>query len=450
MDFFYFGTYNSIQEDTFFEGINELPGGSFFLVDLKKGAIEVNPQKYWEINLENKIRYKNDDQYSERYFEIFRNSVEIQLRSDVPVGSALSGGLDSSGIVCMISELMKEKNISQKQITFTATSDISQFDESFYANSVIKHANVEPYFTQPSHNQLLIDYSKLIWHQEEPFISTSIFAGWCVAKLVHENGVVVSLDGQGPDEMMGGYYPYASVLLQNIKSGNLSLFHSNLNYYRKQLNIHGINVILSIIRNSIPSSVKNTSKLFSNLFIDRHTIYKKEMWNGKLSLYQNKFPYEVKSKNPFDNYSFNSTRLQPLPGILKQVDRNSMAFSIESRVPFLDHRLVEFTFAIPIEQKVNGVSKYVYRNAIKHLLPNEINNRKSKLGFVTAEPIWLKNRNLSSLLNNSFENSDEDSIFNSDVISKQFNDFLKGERPFSADYWKFFNYLEWLKLFKNI
>ena len=149
-DYFYYGTYNSIGTDTFFDSIHELPAGHFFIMHLDDNKFDFKCSKYWDIDLQNKLIGLSDSDYALRYLELFRDSVRIRMRSDVPLGSALSGGLDSSGIVSMVSLLLKEMEVPSIQNTFTSVSDHSQFDERIFADDVISKSNVKPHFVLPT------------------------------------------------------------------------------------------------------------------------------------------------------------------------------------------------------------------------------------------------------------------------------------------------------------
>lgn len=442
-DYLYYGTYNSIGEQTFFNEIFELKGGHYFTLNLNELNNKITPIKYWDIDLSKKTSNLADKEYAEKYLELFIDSVKLRMRCDVPLGSALSGGLDSSGIVSVVSKLLREQNISGLQKTFTSVSDQKQFDERNFAEAVIKNSNVEPYFVLPTANTLNEDFDKLIYHQEEPFISTSIYAGWCVSKLIKSNGVTVSLDGQGPDEMMGGYHPFNDVLAQNLLEYNLKEFYINLAGYHK---IHGFSYTF-IIR-SVLSYIR---KLNAKQVILKPTIFSKVGYNDiiKPNLNGRCILEKINNELPFDSYSYNATRVNTLPGILKQVDRNSMAFSVETRLPFLDYRLVEYTFSLPIHQKVRGaVSKIVYRNAMKGILPEEVRTRKSKLGFATAEAFWFKKEFKKTILD-SFQQIPSDSIINKNLMINNYIDFCNDKAPFDINFWRVFNFINWEKQFIN-
>ncbi len=445
-DFFFWEHYNTTGEKTFFENVFSLEGGHYFEIDLSSPIIEIEPKKYWDINLKNKLSGLSDNAYAERYLDLFYSSVELRLRSDVAVGSALSGGLDSSGIVCTVDKILKSRGIHGIQKTFTSMSDQAQFDETDFANEVIRNTNVEPFYTLPDGEKLLLDYKKLIWHQEDLFISTSIFAGWCVSRLVKESGVTVSLDGQGADEMLGGYYPYQAILAQNLTEINLKEFFNNKKHYAKTLNLSNPYIYRKILsaffHQYLPVS-------FFPSYKDKSSLFNKKPFADRIEpVISKKIDYAVVSgKYPFDQYSYDATRLAPLPGILRQVDRNSMAFSIESRLPFLDYRLVEYTFSLPLNQKVrSGQTKYVYRNAMKGILPEKIRNRTSKLGFVTAEPYWFKSA-LKEKIYEAFESIDKNSIINKTTILKKFDEFMVNPTLFSPILWKVFNFIIWKEVY---
>ena len=165
------------------------------------------------------------------------------------------------------------------------------------------------------------------------------------------------------------------------------------------------------------------------------------------SHYLNQFNKHLDGIGYLDSYFLNATTLFPLPGILKQVDRNSMAFATESRLPFLDYRLVEYSFSLPTSQKRNhGLSKLVYRNAMKEILPEPIRTRKTKLGFVTAEPFWLRENKVKELFTARFHDMPKDHLLNQQQVAKAFSAFIDNKEPFSTMYWKAFNLVSLQKI----
>ncbi len=450
-DFFTFSTYGCNSEQTFYRDILDMRGGHYLVVPLNQTSEwSPRPVQWWDIDLRNKNVGWSDSQYAERYLELFQDSVKLRLRSDVPLGTCLSGGLDSSGIVCVVDSLLQQAGVSGLQKTFTAVSDSPGFDERDYAQVVIDATRVEPSFILPTAGRLLADLDKLIWHQDEPFLSTSIFAGWCVYSLAREKGVTVTLDGQGPDEMLGGYVPfmYQAPILDNMRNlqfgaalENLTGIHEMLGFSypkiaRELLGAWGKGVLpLALL-----PSLRKARKFFNPEFFDlamSQSIYLKE--RAQLSEWR-----ECVGGGRFDQLLYRFTKNDSLPGILRQVDRNSMAFSIESRLPFLDYRLVEYTFSLPNEQKLlGGVGKQVYRRALSGIMPDKIRDRTSKLGFVTAEPEWLKMDAKNSFVD-TFNQISVNAPYDKKFVQDQFHQFLDGEAKFDTMMWKVFCTERWL------
>jgi asparagine synthase (glutamine-hydrolysing) len=207
----YLGNYPLLEnQSTFFKNIFQLPSSHFALINAKGIAIE----RYWDIEKKN---IEGVDA-KEKFLELFKDSIRLRLRSDVPVGTCLSGGLDSSSIVCVLNKMIDPS----KQKTFSSCFEDKRFDEREYIEEVIKNTSVTPFYTFPDINELYPKLEKIVWHHDEPFESTSIMAQWCVMELAKNNGVIVILDGQGSDEILAGYHPYKWYLfLDSIRNKNI-------------------------------------------------------------------------------------------------------------------------------------------------------------------------------------------------------------------------------------
>lgn len=291
---------------------------------------------------------------------------------------------------------------------------------------MIRATKVDPTFVQPKPERLLREIRKLIWHNEEPFLSTSIFAGWCIFQLAQSEGVPVTLDGQGPDEMMGGYLPfmYAALLADSLCHGRTKDFFDNLLGLRRS---HGFsfhemlaNVARLVIRGRLPAA------FMPSLWEAKKMLHGDFFAEGlRRSMVLNRFR-RTNAIDYFDQQSYFATKHGSLPGILRQVDRNSMAFSIEARLPFLDYRLVEYTFSLPSDQLIRtGIPKYVYRNAMKGVIPERIRTRTSKLGFVTAESEWLKGA-AGDAFREVFAGISDNAIYRKAYIEKRFAAYSGG------------------------
>ncbi|NOT10822.1 MAG: asparagine synthase (glutamine-hydrolyzing) [Methylococcaceae bacterium] len=450
-DFFTFNTYGCNSEHTFYRDILDMRGGHYMMVPLNAQASwSPRPVQWWDIDLRNKNLDWSDKQYADRYLELFEDAVRLRLRSDVPLGTCLSGGLDSSGIVCVVDRLLQNQGVTGLQKTFTAISDSAAFDEREYAQAVIDVTQVEPSFVLPTAGRLLQDLDKLIWHQDEPFLSTSIFAGWCVYSLAREKGVTVTLDGQGPDEMLGGYVPfmYKACLADNITGLHWGAALRNAQGIHQTLGLSYPKIARDLLGEwgkgvlpvSMMPSLRKARELFQSDFFDqavRESVFLKE--RSQLADWKRRV-----GGGRFDQLLYRYTRHDSLPGILRQVDRNSMAFSIESRLPFLDYRLVEYTFSLPNEQKLLGATaKQVYRRALSGIMPDKIRDRTSKLGFVTAEPEWLQ-QDAKKTFVDAFSQISADAPYHKLQVQNQFDQFLSGTARFDNMMWKVFCTERWL------
>ncbi|MGB9881060.1 MAG: asparagine synthase (glutamine-hydrolyzing), partial [Anaerolineae bacterium] len=208
-----------VGSETVFEGIAALPPAHALSYSRAQGRLKI--WRYWDLDPDAEIRLPHDAAYAERFLELLTDAVRLRLRSDVPVGSSLSGGLDSSTIVCLIAKKLR----GGIQKTFSARFHDRRYDEGSYIQRVIEWTNVEGHAVYPDPARLPEEIEALTWHQEQPFFSTSIYAQWNVMRLAKEIGVTVLLDGQGGDETLAGYHiyfgPYFRELLLSLRWGKL-------------------------------------------------------------------------------------------------------------------------------------------------------------------------------------------------------------------------------------
>lgn len=440
-DYIALGYYGGGSERTSFKSIKSLMGGYNLLIDLNTQSLNI--KQYWDIDLSKQHIGKTDDQYAKEYYDIFYNAVELRMRSDVPLGTALSGGLDSSSIAVTVRDILHKYQSSQKQVTFTSITDYIKYDERDYAQLIIEEIKSDAFFTKPDPIDLFSNIDKIIWHHDEPFPNTSIYSGWNIAELVKSCGVTVSLDGQGPDEMLGGYFPFSTLLANDLKRLK---FYS---YYKK---LNEINNLYS------ESNSRLIRKSISHLTYNRIPINRRPNVIKAMLFLQDDFFHEglnasvkiqKKTKETSDlflDHLYNAVKFGSLPGILRQVDRNSMAFSVESRVPFLDYRLVEYSFSLPNNQKINeGITKYVLRNALKDKMNEDVRTRSSKLGFVSGEQEWYKDPQYKD-----FFKSQLGDISSSFINVDYYNRIKKlgiEKGTYSPLLWKIINIAKWESIF---
>jgi len=436
------------KEDTFFKCIKSVMPSTNLIFDLK--TKEIKKEKYWDIksiNRKTESSLEEDEEYAKIFSELFKNTVKMRLMSEVPIGTCISGGLDSSSIVCILNKLLLEgnekikENIGEKQKTFSAVYEYKKVDEREYIEEVIKNTNLEKHYVFPSGKELFKEMEKLVYYQEEPFFSTSIYAQWNVMRLASKK-VKVLLDGQGSDELLAGYlnpelYPRTSIeeILKQRKF--LTFFKERL--MKPKVLFKDINAILDAFAlYFMKQNVFTIEELLNQIFLG-------EFENKKRTSKEANDSKEIKD---IADWSYDLLMNGGIQTLLKYEDRNSMAFSIEARVPFLDYMLVEYIFSIPISQRIkNGWTKYILRNAMKDILPEKVRKRRSKLGFPTPQETWFKKNKDKILEIFNSESLKERKYFNQKAIIKSFNEFCNGKKYDSNMFWKIINLEIWFRVF---
>ncbi len=391
---------------TLLNDIIELPAGNNLIFSIENW--EINNTEYYNINsvIKENLTSGYDEKFLiEKHTNLLKDSINLHLRSDVPVGSCLSGGLDSSSIVAF----SVNNPLINSFKTYTAAYSNPNYDESKYVNCISNsYKNIETNFTYPNFNNLWNEFDKLVWFQDLPFQSTSIYAQWDVMKLAHNNGAIVLLDGQGADEIYGGYdILIASYLYSLLKKAKLCKLFKNSMSLKKNRKLNILNSVGSVAFFDTPEYLKNIIR-------NRMRLASQFINTDFFSSQNNKTPDIGQSS--FLNTCITSI-YNTLHDLLRYEDRNSMAFSIESRVPFLDHRLVENVLSLPAELKIkNGWSKYVLRKSVENILPAEVVWRKDKIGFATPQEEWRKES--GNILKNYICDYKMPDFFNKDKIIK--------------------------------
>jgi asparagine synthase (glutamine-hydrolysing) len=442
-DYLFLGLQDHTGE-TFFEKVSQLaPGESLLLQDGN-----MTTRSYWDLE-PRQVRFVREEDYAHRFRELFEDSIRLRLRSDVPIGSCLSGGLDSSSIVCLANRMMRDGGtidpelVGEKQKTFSSCFENPDYDERVFIEKVIEQTGAEENFVFPALEDLSAGMRDLVWQQDEPFGSTSIYAQWTVMKRARDRGVTVLLDGQGGDELLAGYLPsFYALLSQKLMSADLWGLLKEVRGFR------GIDANLerSWLKGTVYSMVPDRMKA-----VLRKTVKPGIEW-GRADFrkrYLRALPGTSKFEHPVDNYLYDIFRWRSLPGLLHYEDRNSMAFSLETRLPFLDYRLVEYAFSLPVEQKIrDGTTKVVLRNAMEGILPEPVRTRRDKMGFVTPEEIWfktvLRNQIRDILRSESFGDR---GYFDVARVENAFDDHCKGKKNLSPIIWRWVNLELWFRLF---
>ena len=360
-----------IGEQTIYRGILRLPQAHCLTLG-SDGRLQ--KRRYWDIDPRVRIDGWTNERYAEQFRDHLVSSVNLRLRADVPVGSSLSGGLDSSTIVSVINRLLPESAV---QKTFSARFNDPSRDEGKWMDLVTKRNRVERHDVWPSAEQFFEELGRLFWHQEEPFSSASVYAQWSVMRLAKQNGVTVLLDGQGADEMMAGYHSYFNEVTDDLlNSFDLSGY---LKWRRDCFALHGVTPggFRRLVSHKTPGPLKR--------------LLKKGL--GSLSEVEPStpvYPREFSKVSSLRKILWWNTTREGLVELLRYADRNSMAHSREVRLPFLDHNLVEFVFKLPESLLLrDGWTKWIIREAFRDLVPEEISNRIDKLGYMPPQEQWL-------------------------------------------------------------
>ncbi len=448
-----------LSTEGFYKNIFELEPSHYLTINHKKSSFEI--KRYYELNFNetpvsplsrsNRLSgYNFSNEKFTRYKAETRqnifNAVEKRLRSDVPIGFCLSGGIDSSSLISVAKQINNERKHSQlgeNLIAFTAVNSQKETDESRWAELVVNKLGLKWIKAECNSQDLLSELSNIIYYQDIPLVSTSTYAQYKVMQAARNNGITILIDGQGGDELFAGYVPFfVSQYISLLKNFNLkNLFHE----WKHLSNTPLTNKILFFalakvgIDNLLPKSFASTFAQFAKPEIQ---YLNKDFWQTYKRNYQ--FSNELKpfSVNKLLHEYFTKSYLKNL---LRWEDRCSMAFGIESRTPFSDDiQLIESVFNIPSTYKIrNGWSKSLLRESVGDLLPVEIRYRTDKLGFATPQQTWLQEINQTMKL--KIQESSIDNLFiNRDLLIKNWNNIFSEKPNKMKDFvWRYFNYLIW-------
>jgi asparagine synthase (glutamine-hydrolysing) len=355
-------------DETFFAGVTRLPPAYC----LTFGPGGMRSWRYWQLE---QTDPPPDPVAAVR--ETFLDAVRLQLRSDVPVGTCLSGGIDSSSIAVAVAH-----HGHTHQETVTAYFEDAGFDERPFARAVVERTGAEPHWVSFDARDLVADLPAIVRAQGEPFGSTSICAGWYVMRAARQAGLTVMLDGQGGDEIFAGYRASFGYRLSDLlRAGRLSDAGTELREFTRTHGPRWAAVALATphIPERLRLAMRGRARGGSTL-VSSDLKAAASMRNGDSALFPDRLRRQL---------HLLLTR-RGLPELLRYEDRNSMAHSLEARVPLLDHRLVELAFSLPGDELIrNGRTKSVLRRALTDLLPSEVAARRDKLGFVTPEARFM-------------------------------------------------------------
>ncbi|HJW15543.1 MAG TPA: asparagine synthase (glutamine-hydrolyzing) [Flavisolibacter sp.] len=395
--------------ETFYNNIYKLPAAStlHFVLHSK----ELQTEKYWNVypNVNEEVKVKDAiDQFT----ALLTESVRKRLRSDVAIGTSLSGGLDSSSIVSICEALVTNQYTHK---CFTASFPGFEKDESYYAQTVASQFGLQQYVSGFDDNEVPGLMDQVMEHQEEPFSSASPLVQYKVYQLAKQQGVTVLLDGQGADEILGGYHKYYKwYWLELFRQGELGT--SGEIKAAKALGINetiGIKEKIAAYFPEFALSLLQSKKAKDSW---RHADLNEDFaFNNKRNLY-----YSTPSHFDLNSALYFNTFVQGLEELLRLADRNSMAHSVEVRLPFLSHQLVEFLFTLPSDFKINqGWTKWILRKSVEPRLPAAITWRKDKVGFEPPQQQWMENSAVQAEIRKGKEVLVQEGILKSAVLQKR-------------------------------
>ncbi|MFA6235242.1 MAG: asparagine synthase (glutamine-hydrolyzing) [Bacteroidota bacterium] len=412
--------------------ISEVPEGCYLVyqVDDKSSSIV----RYYDLNqvsASTRTPASAEDAYT-RFTELLNNSIELHLRSDVPVGVCLSGGLDSSYIASFLASRFADVPLK----TFTAGYHDERFDESRLALTVRdRYPAIDSTIVYPDIETTWSSLDQQIYHHDLPFHSSSMFAQWSVMESVKKGGIKVVMNGQGSDELIGGYYNFAGqMLLGLLFQMRLARFSREYSALKKGFTKHIETDILRAMYNYLPAYVQAKARKSQRIGAKILGTSYVQLAIGTGN--------DTRSRRSYRGLAVESVRFG-LQQLLRYEDRISMAFSIESRVPFLDHRFAELVLSMRPEWKIrDGWTKYPLRQSGKGLVPEGIRQRRDKMGFLTPAEVWLSEKN--SEIRTFVADSRIRSLIDFDAYNTVFSAEHRDPTHIS-EWWKIFILAKWLE-----
>ncbi len=400
------------QTQTFYSNILSLSAGHHLSIQPDKGRVQM--KKWYKLNesgIGNRESEVSDGVLIKQFSDLFSTSVKRRLRSDVSLGTSLSGGLDSSSIVASLFD-----NDTDSLQTFSAVFPEFAQDESRYIKEIQTHykdKDFDSHYITPTADDCVKYWDKLMFHQEEPIQSSSVLTQFMVYQLAKEKDVTVLLDGQGADEVLGGYKKYIPWFLQNK-------FLSGYADFVKEKHLLKENDFLDKwdIRNYaaayFPEKTAKQLQLKAISQQKNHPFIERDFYNK----YHNDDTLQKPIVKSLEDILYYNTFTFGLQELLRYADRNSMAHSTEVRLPFLNHQLVEFIFSLPTSLKIrDGYTKWILRKSIEDKLPANIVWRKGKIGYEPPQEQWMKQPAIIEMIHESRKKLISKNILNPKILN---------------------------------
>ncbi len=395
---------------TFYQNIHSLPAGHYISISLNDNII--SQKKWYHLERKESRKVGKVSEKVNEFSNLFQSSIQKRLRSDVSIGTSLSGGIDSSSIIANIHQLSNQEKY--QPTTFTASFPNFINDETQYSKEVADAFKLKQHFITPTVDDLVSKFNQLMYHQEEPLQSSSVFTQFMVYEKAKEQNITVLLDGQGADEILGGYKKYVHWFLQELLLKNSFKFPKEksllkANQFLNQWNYKNYFAALMPDITAGLLTKKAIQQQTQNSFINKDYLLQ----------FQNKQTLQKPVIYGLNDILHFSTMHFGLQELLRYADRNSMAHSREVRLPFLNHDLVEFVFSLPSKYKINkGFTKWILRESVKDKLPNDIVWRKGKIGYEPPQAEWLQDPKMKEMIIDSRKLLVEKNILNSSILKE--------------------------------
>lgn len=428
---------------TMLEGVFALPPAHYMEISLDAPE-SVEPKRWWKPDIADTCSLSFEDAAS-CLRELFLDSVRLHLRSDVPLGVALSGGIDSSAVTCAVRHLEPDTDLH----TFSFIAAGTDVSEEHWATLVAEKTRAIRHIVTVEPAGLTADLDSLLVAQGEPFGSTSIYAQYRVFQLARECGITVTLDGQGADELLAGYQGYPGPRMAGLlQCGHPLRAIKNFHAYRQWPGRSSPYLVQHIVRELVPAwltplALRCVRRSNAPGVLDTRALRERNVRLLRAEPRGQLYPRGSLLKRTL------ATQLvwNGLPQLLRHGDRNSMAHSIESRVPFLTRKMAAFCLSLPEHYLVDdqGCSKSVFRRAMRGIVPDAILDRRDKIGFATPERQWLET--LAPWVDATLAQAKNIPFLRLDVARKEWQDIRAGKCAFGPEIWRWLCYTRWVQLF---